>query len=595
MKARNTGRILTLGLVLCPVCVATAVAADEILPDSKVLMRALVDEITRSLSLQMEDLQKPYFLQYTVDDTLYYGITAKFGDITSSDRRRTRDFYSTTRVGSYELDNTNFVGDQSGFFAFFGGGMGGGRASLPLDEDYTAIRQSIWWATDQDYKDAVETLTKKQAYMKDKNLQDRPNDFSKAATVEHVESTAKLNFDRDGWEKKIKKLSAQFNKYPQIQDSTVQLLAAAGNTYIVNSEGTRLRTGDSGALLLISASLQAADGMKISDSWDYYGDSPKGLPTVKQILSDIDKSVAVLTAVAEAPILERYTGPVLFDGMAAAQMFRTMLAEGVAGSAEPVGTQRRGMTGAGSLEKKLGQRIFPKSFDVYDDPTAREAAGTSMIGHYRYDDEGVKAEKASIVVDGELEGMVMSRVPTKKLSGTNGHARRSPNSGATKPAIACLFVTDEEGVSDSKLKARLIEAAEDEGLEYGLRIARIRAMGIGSSRMDLFASLMRMQQRGGQEGLGDPILAYKVYVEDGREELVRGLEFGPVKTRDLKRLLAGGNTPAVYNYVGVGFMGATPATSIIAPGVLFEELELSKIEQELDKPPILETPLTRGK
>ncbi|MGB2988049.1 MAG: metallopeptidase TldD-related protein [Phycisphaerae bacterium] len=592
MKAQHTTRYLVLGLLLGAAGALPATAV-ETMPDSKELMRALVDEINRSMKLQMEDLEKPYFIQYTVEDSVFYHITANYGDITSSDRRRSREFFSQTRVGSYDLDNTSFSDESSPFAAFFGGGDGGGRASLPLEDDYAAIRQSIWWATDQDYKDAVETLTKKRAYMRDKNLQDRPNDFSKASIIEHIEPTATIDFDRAVWEKNLKRISAQFNKHTQVQDSKVQLLVAAGNTHIVNTEGTRLRTPDTGALLIVSTELQAEDGMKISDGLDYFGRTPQDLPPVDKIIDDIDKMVNRLSDVAEAPILERYTGPVLLDNLAAAQMFRTLLAEGVAGEVDPVGTQRRMLTGAGSLEKKLDQRILPDSFRVYDDPTVRKLGDTYLLGHYRYDDEGVQAEKVDVVVDGVLKSMVMSRVPTKKLSGSNGHARRLPGSNTVKPAIGCLFVADDKGVWNQQLKAKLIEMAKGEGLDYGLRIASVRTTGIGSSRRDLFAIFMRMQQRGGQENLGDPIYAYKVYVDDGREELVRGLEFGQIKLRDLKQIAAAGTTPAVYNYIGIGFGGATPATSIIAPPVLFEELELSKIEQEHEKLPILKTPLDR--
>ncbi len=593
MKSQRTKRYSVLVLIFTTAWALPAVAA-ETLPDSKKLMRALADEITRSMNLQMEDLEKPYFIQYIVDDSLVYHIIANYGAITSSERRRSRDFYSQTRAGSYELDNTNFTEESGGFFRFFGGrGAGGGRASLPLDDDYTAIRQSIWWATDQDYKDAVETLTKKRAYMRDKTLEDRPNDFSKASIVEHVEPTATIDFDRTAWEKNLKKISAQFNKYPQIQDSKVQLLVAVGNTYTVNTEGTRLRTADTGALLIMSAELQADDGMKISDSGEYYGRTPQDLPAIEKILTDIDKSVDALIKVAKAPVLERYTGPVLFDSHASPQMFRMMLAEGLAGRVDPVGTQRRQLTGAGSLEKKLDQRILPDSFRVYDDPTVRKMGDTHLLGHYRYDDEGVQAERVDLVVDGVLKNMVMSRVPTKKLSGSNGHARRSPGAGTAQAAAGCLFIVDNEGGWNRELKNKLIELAKEEGRDYALRIASVRTAGIGSSRSDLFSMFMRMQQRGGQQNLGDPIYAYKVYVEDGREELVRGLEFGQIKPRDLKHIVAAGTTPTVYNYIGIGISGATPATSIIAPPVLFEELELSKIEQEQDKLPILKTPLER--
>jgi TldD protein len=591
VNTQHRTRYLALGLLLGPL--ALPAVAEEALPDSKELMRALVDEITRSRNLQMEDLEKPYFIQYTVDDTLSYRMNASCGAITASDRSRSRDFYSQVRVGSYELDNTNFAEEGGRFAMFFGGGSSGGRASLPLDEDYAAIRQSIWRATDEDYKGAVETLTKKRAYMRDKNLQDRPNDFSKASVVEHIEPTAKIDFDRTAWEKHLKLISGQFKKHTQIQDSGVQLLVAVGNSYIVNTEGTRLRTADSGALLVITAELQAEDGMRISDSLTYYGKRPQDLPTATDIIAEVDKLADSLTKVARAPVLERYTGPVLFGNLAAAQMFRAMMAEGAAGRVDPVGTQRSTLTGAGSLEKKLEQRILPGSFHVYDDPAIEKTGDSYLIGHYGYDDEGTLAERVDLVVDGELKTMAMSRVPTKKLSGSNGHARRSPGSGVPQAAVGCLFIEDKDGVSDKELKAMLIEAAKEEGLDYGLRISSIRTMGLGSTQSDMFSMFMRRQQRGGQASLGDPIYAYKVYVEDGREELVRGCEFGQVKLRDLKRILAGGTSPAVYNYIGLGFGGTTPATSIVAPAVLVEETELSKIEQEHEKLPILKAPLVR--
>jgi hypothetical protein len=592
VKVRHQTRYPVAALLLGVTVTIPALAA-ETLPDSKAIMKAMVDEMARSTAIQMEDLEKPYFIRYTVEDSIAYEIAANHGDITSSQRRRERKFYSRVRVGSYELDNTNFADDSGRFFMFFGGPGGAGRAELSLDEDYTAIRQAIWRATDADYKDAVETLTKKRAYLRDKSLQDRPNDFSKAEVVEHVEPTARISFDRSAWETKLKKISARFNKYPQIQESKAQLFTAAGNVYTVNTEGTRARTSELGALLFVTAGLQAEDGMKLSDSLSYCSERPEDLPEVDKILADIDELVGRLTKATKAPVLDSYTGPVLFEGIAAGQMFRTLLAEAIAGHVEPVGTQRRRPTGAGSLERKLGQRILPTSFRVHDDPTVGKVGDNHLLGHYTYDDEGVKAKRTVLVADGVLENLALSRVPTKKLSGSNGHGRRLPGQGTLKSAIGCLFIADQEGVSDDKLKAKLIEEAENAGLEYGLRIASLKTAGIASSPSDLFAMFARMQQRGGQENIGDPIYTYKVYVEDGREELVRGCEFGQVKVRDLKQILAGGNTPVAYNYIGLGFGGATPATSIVTPAVLFEELELSKIEQEHEKLPILETPLTR--
>lgn len=571
----------------------TSAPADDVLPDNDVITRAMVDEITRSMELQLEDLEKPYFIQYTTDDTVMYQLSASYGAVTSSQRDRSRGFRSKVRVGSYELDNTNFTGDQGGFFFRFGGGGAGGRASLPIEDDYTAIRQAIWRATDQDYKNAVETLTKKRAYMRDKTFDDRPNDFTPAEPVEAVEPGAELAFDRGDWEQRLGRLSGHFKQFEWIQDSSVRLFVGAGNTAVVNTEGTRVRTADTGVLLIVNAEAQAEDGMKLSDNLIYTGERLSDLPDENRVRDDIATLATQLKKLMDAPILEQYTGPVLLEGLAAGQMFRQILAGGVAGQPDPVGTQRRTFGDVENLEKKIGQRILPRSFNVYDDPSVKKLGDTMLMGHYRYDDEGVKAKRVDIVTDGELVGMVMSRVPTKKLSHSNGHGRSAPGGGDLDAAVGCLFIEDQEGLSHEELKAALMEAARDEGLEYALRIESLRAPGITSSQSDMLSFFLRMQRGGGRPSLGDPVHAYKVYVEDGREELVRGIEFGPVQVRSLKHVLAGGKSQAVYNYVGIGFGGATPPTSIIAPPVLFQELDLSKIEQEHDQLPILKAPLVR--
>lgn len=585
-------RSKTISCLLAMGAVSLPLQADETLPDSGVIMRALSDEITRSMKLQLEDLEKPYFLRYTVDDSITYQISAAYGTITSFERDRSRKFYSQVRVGTYELDNTNFSDIGSGFF-FGMFGRGGGGASLPLDDDYLGIRQAIWWATDQNYKDAVEKLTKKRAYMKDKNIDDRPDDFSKADPVQQSEPTAKLRFDPAAWKKNLKRITAAFRNYEDIQDSKTQLFVGAGNTYVVNSEGTRVRFAYYGAIMVVTAESQADDGMKVSNKLTYYGRSPADFPPVEKIIEDIGEMVSDLAKMSQAPLLDQYTGPVLFDGEAAGQMFRKMFADGIAGQVDPVGTQRRMFQGAKSLEKKLGKRILPVSFQVYDDPTVDKVGDRFLLGHFRFDEEGVAAKRVEIVKDGTLKTMVLSRVPTKKLSGSNGHGRRSPGQGTVKASIGCLFIVDKAGVPADELKAALIEAARNEDLEYGLRVTSLQTTGMGSSPADFFSLIMRMQRGGGEPSLGDPVAVFKVYVDDGREELIRGCEFGQVTVRSLKKMLAAGDTATVHNYINVGLGGATPPASIISPAVLFEELELSKIEQEHPKLPILKAPIAR--
>ena len=218
------------------------------------------------------------------------------------------------------------------------------------------------------------------------------------------------------------------------------------------------------------------------------------------------------------------------------------------------------------MEKKIGRRILPRSFQVHDDPRPEWFEGKALAGAYGYDDEGVPARRVDLVKDGVLQTLLAGRAPTRKIKQTTGHGRSNGFSDA-RATIGCLYISDDDGVSADELKQALIEAAEEEGLAFGLHIKSMEAWGAGF--------------------LGNPIYAYKVYVEDGREELVRGLEFEPVEPRALKRILAAGSKRKVHN------ISSGTGSTIIAPAILFEELELNKPETEYDKLPILKSPAQR--
>ncbi|MFQ5415014.1 MAG: metallopeptidase TldD-related protein [Phycisphaerae bacterium] len=543
--------LLIVAMLTCPA------AAGGSLPDNDVLMKALVDELERSKTLSLDDLPRPYFIQYTVVDQVSFTIGGAYGGLVHTGRSRTRSLTSRVRVGSYALDNTNFGGR-------FGGGGRFGR--LPIDDDYAALRHGIWQVTDTDYKQAVEMLTRKEAFLKEKTVEDRPDDFSDAPPLQLVEPSAEIAFDNDVWKENVRRLSARFGDHPEIQDSSVNFSAGAVNRYIVNTEGTRLRKADTGVFVQMYAEVQADDGMRLYDSLSYVGEQITELPPVADMLSDIDDMCRKLVALAKAPIPEEYTGPVLFEPVAAGKVFAALLGDAVCARPTPLGGGRR-WSGSESFEKKIGRRILPRSFQIVDDPGPRTLDGHVLAGAYRYDDEAVKARRVNIVEDGVLKHLVAGRAPTKKVVHTTGHAR-SGGFGDAEAAVGCLYISDDNAVSADALKQALIDAARDEDLEFALRVASIQTGGFGS--------------------LGAPIYAYKVYVRDGHEELIRGMDFLPVEVRSLKRMIAAGSEREVYNALGrVG-------SSYIAPAVVFEELELTKIEQEWDKRPILKSPATRG-
>ncbi len=516
-----------------------------------VVMRAMVDELDRSSKeLVLSDLSRPYFIQLNAQDRQMYTQSAAYGGLQRSNQSHQRTIGVRIRVGSYGLDNTNF---RRAF---------GQAGSLPLDDDYAALRHNIWLLLDQDYKQAVETYAQKQAYLKDKTVEDRPDDFATASSTTVIEPVGKIDFDRAAWEKNLVQLSERFKKHPKIQDSSVTLFAGGVTKWIVNTEGTRLRMGDSGIQIQIQAELQAGDGMPISDFRTYLGERVDQLPTIDKMLTDIDEMCTRLVELAGAARLEQYTGPVLFEPLAAAKVFDALLGEGFCARPLPLGSGAED----NSLEKKIGLRILPRTFHVYDDPGPKSFENTILAGAYVYDDEAVAARRVDLVDKGILKTLVSGRSPTKKIKQSSGHGR-TPGFGDARASMGSWYITADDGLTSDELRQELLQTARDEGLDFALRVAAVEEGQTGS--------------------VGDPIYAYKVFVTDGHEEPVRGLQFRPVETRTLKRILAAGKERRAYNSVsGV-------SSTIISPAMLFEELELTKIEGEFDKLPILLSPATR--
>ncbi len=512
-----------------------------------VVLRALVDELQRGQNgLQLEDLARPYFIEYAVVDAARVDVSAEWGAITRSAEGRQRRLRAEVRVGSYELDNTNFRGG------------GGGGGTIPTDDDYAAIRQAVWWATDREYKSVAELYAQKKAFMESKLIEDKPPDFSREQPAVSIEERGPVAVEAAPLQQLAVALSAVFKEYPAIQDSGVGVQALAGNEYLVNTEGTRLRSAGSRYAVSVTATVQADDGMKLSDSLAVYGEAWADLPSAAELSARCRRLAEQLLAVRAAPTLASYTGPVLFDPEPAAEVFAQNFGSRFDGGQRPVGSQ----SDPDDFEKKLNRRILPRFLNVVDDPTLETVAGVKAMGHYRYDAQGVPAQAVALVENGRLKNLLMGRNPSKAFAQSNGHGR-----GLFRPtaAVGSLLVTATDATSPAGLLEELRDACADEGLEFGLRVAALGHVGGGAA----------------------PLAAYQVF-PDGRQELVRGAEIAEMDLKAFKRILAAGDAPHVLN--SASWSGST---TVSVPALLFEELDLAKVDRDFDKPPILPSPLAR--
>jgi TldD protein len=571
--------------------IVSLLAAQVPVPGDDPVLRAMSDELERSRALRVTDLDKPYFIEYSLEDADVWSATASLGGLIRSQRNRARIPQVNVRVGSYEFDNTGHV------YSTYGGGARFDAEQWPLDDDYTALRQSFWLATDRAYKNALEAIARKRASLKNVAQPESIPDFAKTDPVQKVLPAKLTAYDERPWIERTVNLSRVFTAYPELFGSAVNMQIFQGIDYYANSEGTRERSLDN--LVQIEARLgsQAADGMPVHDAVTVAALDMNGLPGDAELRKLLAQSAENVRALRVAPVGESYSGPVLFDGAASAQLVAQLIGDNLRVPRRPVSDPGRPAPFLPSdFETRLGARVLPEWIDVVDDPTQREWQGHRLIGEYGFDLEGVPPQPVVAVEKGILKSFLMTRQPLRNASGSNGHARLAGAYGARGAAISNLFVKAAEAKPAAQLRAQLIELCKQQNKPYGIVIRKLDYPASGSFRemQNIFAGAA--QGGGGSRPVSPPLLAYRLY-PDGREELVRGLRFRGLNSRALRDILAASQETYVFDFVNNGapfaMMGAggfLAPTSVVAPALLFDEIELERSQDELSRPPIVPPP-----
>lgn len=575
------------GLVL-PLLAAAAFAQSRP-ARSDALLAAMQDELERSRALRV--IEVPYFIEYAVDEGDQSSAAATLGALLNSNRARFRIPRVQVRVGSYQLDNTNFVG------ADLYAGTRYEVDRLPLDDSYAALRRHLWLATDMAYKAAIEALSRKRALLRSITAPESLPDFSPAPAIELLDFSTLPEPDPGLWRDRVRRLSAIFLDYPRIIGSVVDYTAARNAQYLLNSEGTKIRQPSGVIFVRIRAASQAPDGMMLRDAAVLHSRDLLRPPEEKDLLDAARRVAANLTALAAAPLGESYTGPVLFEGEAAAQIFAELLGRNLAATRRPLMPPGRSLPiRTSEFEGRLGARVLPEWMDVVDDPTQKEFRGRPLFGHYQADMEGVRPEPLVLVEKGILKGFLLTRQPIKGFSASNGRARLPGPFGARSPAISNLFIRAAGPVPLAELKKRLVELCRARGKPYGLIVRKTDFPSSASwdeVRRQLAAA-------GSSAPVSLPVLVYRLY-EDGREELVRGLRFRNFNTRSLRDILAASDQLHVFDYMENGapfaLMGAglyVAECTVVAPSILVDDVELERFEEEMLRPPLVPPPPLRA-
>jgi predicted Zn-dependent protease len=558
------------------------------------LLRAMQDELQRSRALRAVNPEQPYYIEYALDDGENISGSATLGALVSSHSTRYRLPRVQVRVGDYQFDNANYIG--SDYYS-------GTRYEIdpfPIEASYLVLRHHLWLATDTAYKAAVEAYSRKRAALKNMTLSEQWPDFSKAAPLQRLEAVHPVAPDLAEWTARARRLSAAFLDYPAVRGSVVEFQGGAGAFYLVTSEGARIRIPQGMLSLRVRASAQAPDGMRLRDATVFQALDVRHLPPEAEMERGIRQVAANLGALTEAPSGEPYTGPVLFDEIAGPQLLAEVLGRNLALPRRPVMPPGRTSSFPSSeLEGRLGVRILPEWMSVVDDPTQKEWRGRPLFGYYTVDLEGLAPQRLVVVDKGVLKSFLLTRQPVKGFEASNGRARLPGSFGAKAAGFGNLFVSASQSLPAAELRKKLMAICQERGKPYGI-IVRKMDFPSSASFGELRQIMAGMAQSGGSaHPVSLPILVYRVYA-DGREELVRGLRFRGLTSRSLKDIVAASEEMQVFDFQennapfavmdGAGYVAET---SIVAPSILVDDLELEKAQEELPKPPLVPPPPLR--
>jgi TldD protein len=575
-------------------------------PASKAVTKEIVDAIAEEMNRDMQRMvipgaPKPYSISYKITEVEVNEVSASLGSTIAKQPRHFVNIEAHVRVGSPDLDNSNFVVPEAAEID------GTSAFNLPLEATPRIAKRAAWLVTDTAYKEALIQL---RARLESRKAGGTlvPTDTpawtpTKTIVSEEQVLVAPLETVED-LETRAKAVSAVFRDQPGLRDSHVAMTSYLERRWYLDTEGTNVTDTRRASGIVISASGQADDGQLVHDYFMRYGHTAKDLPNDDELKAESKRIAGAVAALEKAPVLDHYSGPVLFEGEGAVGMVRASLVPNLGGTPLPEGLNpQEAKQFGGAFNDAVGELALSRDLSIVDDPTAQNGGGKAIIGAYKVDDEGVAAQKVDVAKDGWLKTLLTSRTPSRKGQVSNGHARRTAEGGAFQGSATNLFVIGRGGVSRKALEQRLIAQARSVGKKYGLVIRRFDDAAVTAESDFTRRELVQMIKTTNQDLPPPATLAYKVYL-DGHEELVRGAQLREVPIKAWKDVIGTSSELTVYNFLQPppnesqlalhiqptenGYVPSSGIESaVITPDLLFKDLDVfGSTSGEIPLPPV---------
>jgi hypothetical protein len=465
-------------------------------------------------------------------------VSADFGALFSENEQVGRAGVVEVVVGSDALDSSRFSGRNQ---------PSGGARSKPnfvVEDVEAALARDLWLTTDASFKDAVQRYQVKAAALAQSPVP-WPADWAPqggAPVVDLHPDDPPLQVDHGALRELVAASASVFREFPELRNGWVELAVQDADVTLVTTEGTRLVQPERHVSLHAWCDALRGDGVRVYDEAMWLVDGPGRLPDVGTLQAALRAMGQRVTARASAPVVDDYVGPVVFEGRAVAQLFIALLG----GELEGTPPEPRANTTYEQLLRggpRVGRRLLPEGWSVVDDPTAYPVGAP---GAYRYDREGVPGEAVEVVRDGYAVDLLMSRVPRRDLTRSNGHARGAFQ-GNWEARLTAWTVTPPRAASAGGFRRAVEHARRGAGLD---RVLVVRAL-----------------QRGRTGALPQVLDAVWRYA-DGREEPVVALEFIDTDRRTLRDLVVAGPGASAWPYLAALSRGGAEGTTLGLPSVV---------------------------
>lgn len=519
------------------------------------LLSIVEKEITRNLdSIKLPNLATPFFIDYRIEDNKSLRINASRGSLISSDMSPLRLGGATLLVGNYEMNNIS----QVPYLMIY---------RLPTGTNEQALRASIWLQIDNAYKRYAEGFEGYKSAINQmiipEDMQGVPN-FEKREPVVKILPLQPIEINKKELEEYAVKASALLNDCKDADKTSVTLNVTASVFRYFNTEGTKVLYPNNRVELVITIQGQSPDGEEITQLIRNNYTSPKELPDQKTLAEICTNGYNTFCKQLQAPMVkEAYSGPVLFEGGAVANC----IIQSMINPQRGLKSSFRNMNGplsvpANELETMLNKKIISRDLTITSLSGTETYNGTPLLGYFPVDMQGVVPDKELILVEnGVLKNLLTSRKPSKRFPHSNGHSR-NPYSDEIVPGVIRMSSKGNTN-SSAELKQKLIKAAQEEDYEYAYIVRSL---------------------------VGEPFQLYRINVNDGSEELLRGGRINDMSLKSFKRILGVSENEIIHNILS----GNIGNTYIVPESILFEEVDIVKnTNTVLKKPFILEKPDTK--